>query len=125
MSIPGVASCLCLDLSNKINLSHALVRQVVNCGLHLPSHFHPCEVPYAAKQHLIIQHNIHNTPGNASLSDGQQNNMLISEVNEVLCTGRSSEVPGLAWTLAELLTGGKIVSHLLHADGLQHKPSSL
>ena len=87
--------------------------------------FHPCELPYVVKQHLIIQHNIHNTLGNAYLSDGQQNNMLISEVIEVLCIGRRKEVPGLAWTLAELLKGGKIVSHLLHADGLQHKPSSL
>ena len=87
--------------------------------------FTPCELPCAVKQHLITRHNIHNTLGNASLSEGQQNNTLISEVIEVLCTGRRNEVQDLAWSLAELLTGGKIVSHLLHADGLQQKPLSL
>ena len=97
----------------------------MDCRLHLPSHLHPSKLLYAVKQHLITRHNIHNTLGNASLSEGQHNNMLISEVIEVLCTGRRNEVQDLAWSLAELLRGGKIVSHLLHAGGLQQKPSSL
>ena len=97
----------------------------MDCRLHLPSHLHPCKLLYPVKQHLITRHNIHNTLGNASLSEGQHNNMLISEVIEVLCTGRRNEVQDLAWSLAELLRGGKIVSHLLHAGGLQQKPSSL